>query len=55
MEYCIQYGITAGLDQTDIRRAVEEVLAEQRGSTHAGELEYYADLEGSALLGATRL
>jgi hypothetical protein len=55
MEYCIQYGITAGLEPADIRRAVEEVLVEQRASSHADELEYYADLEGSALLGATRL
>jgi hypothetical protein len=43
MEKCIETGVTAGLDLTDLRQAVAEVLAEHRQSRHPEELLEFAE------------
>lgn len=49
MEYCIEHNVRAGLSREDIRKAVEEVLDEQREAKHLEELQDFAELAGKEI------
>lgn len=55
MDFCIENDVRAGLNRGDLTAAVEEVLAEQRQSRHAEELEEFAEVAGRRLRTARRL
>lgn len=43
MEHCIEQGVREGLGTDDMKRAIQEVLAEQQLSNHAEELNEFAE------------
>ena len=47
MDYCIEHGVKKGLTEKDIRIAVGEVLADQRESRHAEELDQFLEAKSS--------
>ncbi|MBK5292868.1 MAG: AAA family ATPase, partial [Acidobacteriia bacterium] len=55
MEHCIQHDVKAGLNVEDMRRAVEEVLAEQKESRHSEELEEFAELLGRTMVSSRKI
>ena len=55
MEHCIQYDVKAGLNVEDMRRAVDEVLAEQKESRHGEELEEFAELLGRSMVSSRKI